>query len=235
MNKNLIIPVLSTLMVFSGLNTCYAEIQPVSNTDNTAAQTIETKELLPPVKDNLPGPCPEQYKKPCPPSCDKPCPPDCTIKGPHHHKHFRGPHPSKAEMEAKKLEFEKRLNLSEAQKQQIEIQKKADREKIKPVIDQIKLKKQEYKAVQADSTLSQAEKNKKLTSIKKEMKELKFKAEKLRKQNMESFESVLTDQQKKEFSQIKKEQKQKMEERRKQFEERKKNKPQGCPIEKLNK
>ena len=48
---------------------------------------------------------------------------------------FKHQGPSKAEIEAKKLEFEKRLNLTEEQKLQIEKNKQKDKEKIKPLFE----------------------------------------------------------------------------------------------------
>ena len=61
--------------------------------------------------------------------------------GPRHYK-FKGQPPSKAEMEAKKAEFEKRLNLTEEQKVQIEKNKQKDKETMKPIFDKMKENKQ---------------------------------------------------------------------------------------------
>ena len=55
--------------------------------------------------------------------------------------HFGAP-PSQEDMSKKKAEFEKRLKLTDKQKKQIEEQKTQDREKIKPVFDELNAKKQ---------------------------------------------------------------------------------------------
>ena len=135
---------------------------------------------------------------------------------------FNGPkHFNKAEMQAKKAEFEKRLNLTEEQKKQIEENRKNDHEKVKPVVEQIKQKRQEIKSVIEDTKLSEEEKSKKTAELLKELDALKLQADNLRKENMQNFENVLTEKQKKEFAKIKKEQKQEMEKRKKQFEKSK--------------
>ena len=67
---------------------------------------------------------------------------------------FIGKRPSKEEMEAKKLEFEKRLNLTEAQKKQIEADKQKDREIIKPIIEKSRSIKKELHAIEEDTTFS---------------------------------------------------------------------------------
>ncbi len=138
---------------------------------------------------------------------------------------FNGPkHFNKAEMQAKKAEFEKRLNLTEEQKKQIEENRKNDHEKVKPVFEQIKTKRTEIKAVIEDPKLSEEEKSQKTAELLKELDALKLQADNLRKENMQNFENVLTEKQKKEFAKIKKEQKQEIEKRKQQFEKSKKNK-----------
>lgn len=126
--------------------------------------------------------------------------------------------PSKEEMEAKKAEIDKRLKLTDEQKQAIEVQKKQDIEKMKPIFDDIHKKKQEFKKVMDDKSLSQAEKDKKIKDIKSDLHELKGQADSLRKENMNNFENILTEKQKKEFTKIKNEQKKEMEKRRKVYE-----------------
>ena len=134
-----------------------------------------------------------------------------------HQQHMNRPFPSKAEMEAKKAEIDKRLNLSEKQKQQIEKQKQEDIAKIKPIFEQMKQKRQEFKTVMEDKTLSQETKEKKINELKDDMKTLRNQADTLRKENMNSFENILTEKQKKEFSIIKEEQKKEMAQRRSDF------------------
>ena len=131
-------------------------------------------------------------------------------------------HHNRAEMQAKKAEFEKRLKLTDEQKKKIEENKKADREKIKPIFEQIKLKDKEIREVIESTKLTDVQKSQKTKELMEEVKALKAQANELRKDNMNYFESVLTDKQKKEFEKIKKEQKKEMEKRKKNFEKRKK-------------
>ena len=134
-------------------------------------------------------------------------------------------HPNKEEMEAKKIEIEKRLNLTDSQKKKIESYKEKDREKIKPIIEKIKTNREEMRKVKFDPTISRSEKEKKIEKLQKERKSLKEKANKCREENMKNFESVLTPEQKEEFEKIKAEQRKQMEERRKEFVKKNDRKP----------
>ena len=138
------------------------------------------------------------------------------FKGPHQ-KYFKAHHPSKEEMEAKKAEFEKRLNLTEEQKQQIEKNKQKDREKMKPIMQKMHEKKSELMGIKTNMTLAPHEKVEKMAPIEKDLIDLKVKANDLRKKNMESFEKILTPEQKTEFEKIKEEQRQEMEKRKPPF------------------
>lgn len=208
MNKKTLILSLAVIFTMSGINIVYAA---ESNADKSK------------VKNKIEKGCPESFSQR----------PDfgkfqCQHKEGQQHfkghpdvfapKHFEGRHPSPEEIRAKKAEIDKRLKLTDEQKQQIENQKQLDREKIKPIVEQIKVKKNEFKSVLEDESLSSADKDKKLKELKDSLRELKNQAETLRKENMANFESILTDKQKKEFSKIKEEQKKEMEQRRKQFE-----------------
>lgn len=144
--------------------------------------------------------------------------PPSEFKG-KHHPDF-GPRPSKEEMEAKKAEFEKRLNLTDEQKKKIEANRKADQEKIKPVMKKLKENRDEIRELKHNNTLSDSEKTKKLNTLLKENKALKEKADKYRQENMKNFEAILTDEQKVEFAKIKQEQKAEFEKRQKEFKER---------------
>ena len=124
---------------------------------------------------------------------------------------------SKAEIEAKKLEFEKRLNLTEEQKLQIEKNKQKDKEKIKPLFEEMKVKRGELRSIRLNPSLSELEKSKKSAVIEKELIDLRVKADELRVNNMKNFENILTKEQKMEFAKIKEEQKKEMEERKMKF------------------
>ena len=149
-------------------------------------------------------------------------------------------HPTKEEIEAKKAEFDKRLNLTEEQKQKIEENKKQDIEKMKPVFEEMKAKRHEMRKIDFDATLSPEQKQAKKEELKAELKVLREKADAYRAENMKNFESVLDDKQKKEFKKIQEEQKKEMEKRRAEFKKNKKRKgeihlpvqPKPIPLEK---
>lgn len=141
------------------------------------------------------------------------------VQSHHFHQHILTPEEiqnKKAAKEAKKAEFEKRLNLTDDQKKQIEANKTKDREAIMPIMKELHSKQIEYKNVEENKALSQAEKDKQKADIKAQIKNLKVQADNCRKQNLKNFESVLTPAQKSEFEKIKKEQKSKMEKAKKQ-------------------
>ena len=129
---------------------------------------------------------------------------------------------SKAEIEAKKAEFEKRLKLTDEQKKTIEENRIKDREKIKPILDEIHSNQMELQKIKEDKSLSEEEKDKKIFETKKNIKDLRDKANLCRKENMQNFESVLTEKQKKEFEKIKTEQKKLIEKKKKEFAKTKK-------------
>jgi len=152
-------------------------------------------------------------------------PPECGFNqredfGKHQPPRFE--RPTKAELDAKKAEFEKRLNLTETQKKKIETQKEKDREKIKPIMDKMRTIHEDMRKVKFDPTLSQKDKEKKIAKLQKERNALKQKADKCRKDNMKNFESILTSAQKTEFAKIKAEQKKEMEQRKKEFDQMRK-------------
>ena len=138
----------------------------------------------------------------------------------HHHCRKCGLHPSKAEMDKKKAEFEKRLKLTEEQKLQIEKNRKEGHEKIKPIFKEKHEKIMEIKKIFRDETLALEQKKEKAAPLKEDIKKLNEQADALRKENMQAFENLLTDKQKKEFAKIKTEQKKAMKKRRAAFEKR---------------
>lgn len=138
----------------------------------------------------------------------------------HHHCNKCGLHLSKEEMNKKKAEFEKRLKLTEEQKLQIEKNRKEGHEKIKPIFKEKQEKIMEIKKIFHDETLTKEQKKEKAAPLKEDIKKLNEQADELRKENMQAFEDILTDKQKKEFAKIKKEQKKTMKKRRAAFEKR---------------
>ncbi len=129
---------------------------------------------------------------------------------PHADKHLKKHRPPSHEA------FEKRLNLTDEQKALAKAQREASREKIKPIIDEIKAKKAEIEAVQK-TKLMQRDIDARVEELQGEIKELRKQAHEIRKENMKAFEATLTDDQKKELKKMK-------EEGRKRFEEMKKQK-----------
>ncbi len=136
----------------------------------------------------------------------------------------------------RQAEFEKKLNLTEEQKKQIEENRQKDHEKIKPIVEQIKQKRQEIRSTIESATLTDEEKSKKTADLLKELDALKLQADNLRKENMKNFENILTEKQKKDFEKIKQERKKTMEKRAKKFEKMKKKHPHpkreiGLPVQ----
>ena len=104
----------------------------------------------------------------------------------------------------REISFERRLNLTEVQKLKAREIRKNGHEKLKPVIDQIKSKKQEAEMVRRSRIAVQMQEEK-LAIIDKELKVLEKQANSIRKSNMKEFESILTWQQKRILKDMKKE------------------------------
>lgn len=100
--------------------------------------------------------------------------------------------------------FEKRLGLTDEQKIKARDLRIKGHEKIRPIIEEIKLKKQEANMVKMSRIAVQAQEEK-LAIIDAELKVLEKKAHDIRKANMKEFESILTRDQKKILKQMKKE------------------------------
>lgn len=100
--------------------------------------------------------------------------------------------------------FEERLKLTEVQKLKAKNIRQAGHEKLKPIIDQIQSKKQEAEMVRRSRMAVQMQEEK-LTVIDAELKDLEKQAQKIRKENMKEFESILTWQQRKVLKDMKKE------------------------------
>ena len=122
---------------------------------------------------------------------------------------------------AKEAAFEQKLGLTEVQKLKAREQRKQGFEKMKPVMDQLKAKRQEADAIQK-AKISIEEKEAKLVVIDKEIADLEKQAAVIRKQNMKDFESLLTYKQKRTLKQMKKE-------GRARFEQHKNLCPPPCP------
>ena len=104
--------------------------------------------------------------------------------------------------------FERRLELTEVQKLKARQIRQSGHEKLAPVFEQIKAKKQEAEMIRRSRMAVQMQEEK-LTVIDNELRVLEKQANEIRKANMREFESILTRQQKKTLKQMKKEGRQK--------------------------
>ena len=131
------------------------------------------------------------------------------------------PHAKQLPPKAEKPNIGERLNLTEEQKQKAHAIRMQGHEQIKPIFDELQLKKQELKKVE-ESTISQNEKDALIAEINKEIQTLRQEAKKIRIENTKQFESILTDEQKIEFEKIKQEGKERMEKYKKEMKKNKK-------------
>ena len=100
--------------------------------------------------------------------------------------------------------FEKRLGLTEQQRVKAREIRIKGHENLRPVIDQIIMKKQEAEMVKMSRIAVQVQEER-LAEIDAQLKVLEKKAHSIRKQNMKDFESILTKEQKKILKEMKKE------------------------------
>lgn len=146
---------------------------------------------------------------PCAADCDcqgkaqTPCSKDCKCQKPAMTDEQKAE--MKAKMDEKRAEFDKKLGLTDEQKAKSEQIRKDGFEKMKPIMDQIKVKRDEIKTIRENGSLTQAEANAKVQALHKEIMELKGQAKEIRKQNMQDFEAILTDKQKKTLEKMKQE------------------------------
>lgn len=118
------------------------------------------------------------------------------------------------------MNFEKRLNLTDAQKAKIEKQREKDKAKMEPIRKQIK----EKQKAKFEIIKKYEEKDADLIKLNNEIKVLKAQEHKIMEENRKAFESVLTKEQKAELEKIKAEHNKKFP----------CNKKPGCPKEHKN-
>lgn len=112
---------------------------------------------------------------------------------------------AKAEHRAQReANFERRLKLTEVQKLKARELRKEGHAKLKPIMDQIRAKRQEAEMVRLSRISVQAQEEK-LAVIDEELKVLEKQAQEIRKANMKAFEGILTREQKKVLKEMKKE------------------------------
>lgn len=124
---------------------------------------------------------------------------------------------------AREEAFEKKLGLTEIQKNKAREIRKKGHQQMRPIMEQIKSKKQEAEMIKR-SRMAVKMQEEKLAVIDKELATLEKKANSLRKKNMKEFESILTKDQKVILKKMK-------EEGRQRFEQEHKNRPAPCPEE----
>ena len=100
--------------------------------------------------------------------------------------------------------FEQKLGLTEAQKAKAKKLRIEGHKKMRPVMEEIKSKKQEAEAIKR-SKMAIRMQEEELAKIDTDLKVLEKKAHKIRQQNMKDFESILTKDQKKILNQMKEE------------------------------
>lgn len=134
-------------------------------------------------------------------------------KGPH----FDGQRPPCPKARA---EFEKRLKLTEEQKELALQSRMKGFEEMKPIMEKMRALKMEKEAVLRSRIAVQMQQEK-IAEIDAKIKDLRKQAHELRLKNMKEFEAILTDKQKKEFKKMK-------EEGRKNFEKAKNKCRKAC-------
>lgn len=97
------------------------------------------------------------------------------------------------------MDFEKRLNLTDKQKEQIKKNREADRKKMEPIMTQLREKEQAKMEIIKKYEQSDAQ----LIKLNKEIKALRDKRHQVMEENRKSFESILTTEQKAELEKIK--------------------------------
>lgn len=128
------------------------------------------------------------------------------------------PPPREFKGDKHRAEFERRLNLTEAQKAKIEKNRKADIAKLKPIKEQIRAKKE----AKFEIIKKYEETNPDLIKLNKEIKALKEQEHKIMEANRKSFEALLTKEQKAELAKMKAE-------REKNFKGHRPHHPEGRP------
>ena len=119
---------------------------------------------------------------------------------------------SQTEIQNKRMEqrqhrdmvFEQRLGLTELQKLKAREIRKNGHESLRPILEEIKSKKQEAEMVRRSRMAVQMQEEK-LIAIDKELRILEKKAQDVRRANMKEFESILTREQKRTLKNMKKE------------------------------
>lgn len=116
-----------------------------------------------------------------------------------HRPDFKQNRPSRQEVQQK---FEQRLNLTEKQKAQAKKLNEKGKAQMEPIMKKMKAKHQEMQALK-NSSLTDEEKTQQMEKLRTEVQALDKQAREIRKKNSESFEKILTKEQKTEFEKMK--------------------------------
>lgn len=112
--------------------------------------------------------------------------------------------------QSKKAEFENRLKLTDEQKAKAKAIREKGHEELQPIMEKIKTKREEIRAVKLSKIAPRAQEEK-IGTIRGELKELNKKAHEIRMKNMKEFEAILTKKQVKELEKMKREGRKKFE------------------------
>ena len=102
-----------------------------------------------------------------------------------------------------KENFEKRLNLSDKQKEKAKKIHQKGFEKMKPIMEKTAAKHKEIEAIKGNKDLTEQEKQEQIKTKVDELKILNKKAQEIRKSNSQEFEKILNKKQKKELEKMK--------------------------------
>ncbi len=102
-----------------------------------------------------------------------------------------------------KIDLDKKLKLTEAQKAKAKAMRMQTREQMEPIMNAIRTKQEQKEIIKHSQKLTTEAQLEQTERLNKQIFELKKQARDLRMQNERDFESILTDKQKKEFSKIK--------------------------------
>lgn len=111
---------------------------------------------------------------------------------------------TKVEREQRVAAFEKRLELTDEQKQQAKELRMQGHEKMEPVIKQLKSREEEVRMIK-NSKLAPAAQEEKLKNLYSDIKSLRKEAHDIRIENMKDFEEILTSEQKKTLKEMRQE------------------------------
>ena len=102
-----------------------------------------------------------------------------------------------------KQNFEKRLNLSDKQKEKAKKIHQKGFEQMKPIMEQTATKRKEIETIKANKDLTEQQKQEQIKTKVDELKTLNKQAQEIRKSNSQEFEKILNKKQKKELEKMK--------------------------------